>query len=456
MGTHIGDRAIVLGGGIAGLTAANVLAEAYTEVLVVDRDHLTGESAWRRGAPQGRHINGLLARGHQALEELFPGITDELVADGVPLSDLSGTVRWYFNGRQLRQKRAGLTSVAATRPVMEAHIYRRVAALPNVEFVGGCDITGLATTPDRKRVTGVRVHHKAIGRGDEVLNADLVVDACGRGSRTHLWLAEWGYPEVKEEGTKIGLGYGTRHYRLRNDPLGDDVSIVSVASPELPRGAICTKTDGGRIELTTYGILGDHPPTDPEGYTEFVRSLATQDIYELIRDAEPLDDPVQFRFPTTLRRRYEWLNRFPDRLLVLGDAVCSPNPVFAQGQTLAALEALALRKHLNRGSTPDPRAFARDVGRVIDPAWEMTTSMSLTFPDVPGRRSLKTKINHAYLARIQAAATRDSRITAAFLSTAGLVSPPQSILRPGFVWRVLRLSRRTGRSAVARPASVST
>jgi 2-polyprenyl-6-methoxyphenol hydroxylase-like FAD-dependent oxidoreductase len=442
MGTKVGDRVVVLGGSIAGLFAASALAEGYGEVVLVDRDDLIGVREARRGAPQGRHINGLLARGTRAMEELFPEITVEMVRAGCPLTDLAGTVRWYVGGVRLRQVRAGLTNVAATRPIMEAHVRERVQVLGNVTFMERYDITGLLTTPDKSRVTGARVARHEAGGDEQDLHADLVVDATGRGSRTPVWLEALGYGRVEEDGAKIGLGYASRHYRLRSDPFGTDHSIVVVASPDRPRGAIFTKTDGGAVELTTYGILGDHPPTDPEGFNAFVKTLAAPEVYEAIVDAEPIDDPVLYKFPTTLRRRYESMSRFPAGFIVVGDAVCTPNPVFAQAQTLAALEALALRDHMRRDQAPQPMEFMKEVGAIIDPAWDMTAGVDLSFPGVEGHRTLKLRLVQRYMRRVLMAATQDARITEAFMRAAGLVDMPEALMRPGLVWRVWRTSNR--------------
>ncbi|WP_212996013.1 NAD(P)/FAD-dependent oxidoreductase [Winogradskya consettensis] len=429
--------------------AVSPLAEAYDEVVIVDRDELIGVREARRGSPQARHINGLLAAGARAMEDLFPEITSEMVAAGCPLTDLAGTVRWYFNGVQLRQTRAGLTNVAARRPVMEVHLRERLQAMDNVRFMERYDITGLLTTPDNTQVVGVKVQAHEKGSAEEELEADLVVDASGRGSRTPLWLEAMGFTRVAEEGTKMGLGYASRHYRLRSDPFGKDHSIICVASPESPRGAIFTKTDSGTVELTTYGILGDHPPTDPEGFNSFVKSLAVPEIYEAIVDAEPLNDPVLFRFPTTMRRRFEQLPRFPEGLIVMGDAVCTPNPVFAQAQTLSALQALALRAQLRSGKAVDSTAFMATVGSIIDPAWDMTEGINLSYPGVEGHRTRKLLLMHAYMKALQTAASRDSSITEAFMRTAGLVDPPSALMRPGLLWKVLRDARRNRRPADA-------
>jgi 2-polyprenyl-6-methoxyphenol hydroxylase-like FAD-dependent oxidoreductase len=440
MSATVADRALVLGGSITALFAASSLAKYCNEVLLVDRDVLTGVREARRGAPQARHINGLLARGLLAMEELYPGITVELIRrEQAPLTDLAGTVRWYFNGLRLRQSRAGLACVGVRRPVMEALVRERAAALPNVKFVEETDIVGIVASPDRARIIGARVQPRVEGSTEEVIEADLVVDATGRGSRARVWLEQLGYPRVEEDETKINLGYASRHYRLRTDPFGSDHSINPVASPALPRGAIFTKTDNGLVELTTYGLLGDHPPTDPDGFNAFVKTLAAPEIYEAIIEAEPIDDPVLFRFPTTLWRRYDKLTSLPEGMVIIGDAVCTPNPVYAQAQTLSALEALALRQHLSQGAV-DPVAFQRSVGDIIRPAWEMTHTVDLSFPGVEGNRTPMVKLQHAYMRRLQIAATRDPHVTAAFMRSAGMMDPPEAMMRPELVLRVLRNS----------------
>lgn len=440
MGGHVGDRAVVLGGGMAGLLAARVLTEAYAEVTLVDRDELIGVRHARRGVPHGRHAHALLARGQQILAELFPGLQEELDKAGVPSGDIAGNLRWYFNGRRLEPACSGLLSVSATRPVLEAHVRARVAAIPQVSFLERHTIRGVRATADGRRITGVRVIGEDNG-GERTLDADLIVDTTGRGSRTPAWLEELGYPRPAEDRVRVDLAYTTRHYRLRSDPYGTDLSINPVASPANPRGAFFPKLDDGSSQLSLTGLLGDHPPTDPEGYLAFVKTLAAPEIYEAVRDAEPLDDPVTFRFPASVRRRYERLRRFPDGLLVMGDAVCSFNPVYGQGMTVAAVEAITLREHLRRGVTPQPGRFFRDISRAIDPPWDISAGGDLAFPDVDGARSLKTRLGNAYIARLHAAATRDAGVTEAFFRVAGLIDPPTALMRPRLVRRVLRGSR---------------
>ena len=267
-----------------------------------------------------------------------------------------------------------------------------------------------------------------------------MVDATGRGSRTPLWLEALGYVRPAKQQVRIGLGYATRTYRLPSDALGGELGLVEAPTPQHPRAGALLMQEGDRWIVTLAGMLGDYPPTDPDGFLDFARSLRFPDIHEAIWDAEPLDDPVAFRFPASVRHRYERLDRFPDGLLVMGDAVCSFNPIYGQGMSVAAVEALALRRHLERGIQPQPHRFFHDLARTVDVPWDIAVGGDLVFPGVQGRRTAKARLVNAYIARLHAAAAHDASLAGAFLRVTGLVAPPQSLLRPGIAVRVLRAS----------------
>lgn len=454
---HIGDRAVVLGASMAGLMAARVLADAYKQVTVVDRDTLTGARGPRRGAPQGAHAHGLLAGGHQTMEELFPGLTKELAEESaVPLGDLVGDIRWYFSGHRVASGHYGLACVSITRPVLEAHIRARVQAIPNITVIENCDILGIESSPDRSRITGARVQRRAEGSAEELLSADLVVDATGRGSRTPVWLEQLGYPRPVEEKVKVGIAYTTRYYHLKRDVFQGDLSINPVGTPDSPRGAIFSRineNDPLHAELSLTGMLGDHPPTDPEGFLEYAKSLPAPEIYEAIHDAEPLTDAVMFRFPASVRRRYEHLRSFPERLIVLGDAVCSFNPVYGQGMTVAALEALNLREHLKRGF-PQPRKYFKAIAKVINVAWDIAAGGDLAHPDVEGKRTLKIKFGNWYNEKVIGAAMVDATITDLFFRVACFVEPPTAMFRPSTLRKVFFPQPTPVPTALPAPAAV--
>lgn len=447
------NHAVVLGGSIAGSLAARVLAETYDQVTVIDRDVLSGQAGPRRAIPQGHHIHALLARGQQIFDDLFPGFTAELVSCGVPTGDFGTSLSWYFNGQMMQKAQTGLICVAAGRPLLEHHLRRRVLALPNVTFRERTDIRGLVASADRRWITGVRVQGPGAGGPEEVLEADLVIDTAGRGSRTPRWLEELDYQRVEEERVIMDLTYTTCDYSapLPFDPIGEDIAIIPVATPAMRRGAIFARMPD-RYAISLTGILGDRPPVDHAGFLDYVRSLPVPEIYQAVRDAEPMGKPMSFHFPASVRRHYERLTRVPGGLLVMGDAACIFNPVYAQGMTVAAIKAGLLRQHLADGP-PRPARYFRDLARLIDVPWDMSAGADLGFSGVQGRRTLKTRMGNAYIPRLQAAAVTDGTLTGAFLRAAGLVDPPQALMRPGVISRVL-LSRRR-RLIVGAAASAS-
>jgi hypothetical protein len=286
-------------------------------------------------------------------------------------------------------------------------------------------------------VTGAQIHRHG-AESPETLAADLVIDATGRGSRTPVWLEELGYGRPAEERVKINISYTTRVYRLPDESiLNGDLSINPVATPAARRGAFFSRIEDGKCALSLTGVLGDSAPTDPAGFLEYTKSLPVPDIYDVLQDAEPLSDAVVFRYPASVRRRYERLARFPKGFLVLGDAACSFNPAYGQGMTVAAIEAITLREHLTRG-VPEAAAFHRDIAKVINGPWDMSVGGDLGYPEVEGPRPLMVRIVNSYLAKLQAAATRDPEVTRKFMRVAGMVDPPTAILRPGMMLRVFR------------------
>ncbi|GAA4705992.1 FAD-dependent oxidoreductase [Phytohabitans rumicis] len=445
-------RAVVVGGSIAGTLAARVLSDVYDHVVVVDRDEVLGVNGPRRGVPHAVHAHGLHARGYHILAGLFPHLLEEagkLV--GLTVRDFGG-MRWYFDGRPIATADTGLRSIAGSRPVLENYLRSRVAALPNVEYRQCTELVRLVTTADRTRVTGVRLRASdATGEGEE-LAADLVVDATGRGSRTPAWLAEWGYDRPHVERLKIGMAYTTQTFRRRPGTFGPPQAINPVASPNHPRGAFYGQAVTGDCRVSLTGILGDHPPADPEGFLAYARSLPVPDIYEAIQDAEPTSAAVSFGFPASVWVHYERLTRFPQRLVVIGDAMCAFNPVYGQGMTVAAMEAMVLRDHLRRYGVLDPVAVHRGFARAIRDPWLLSTWGDLDFPGVAGPRPWRVRLFNAYLTRVQYAATKDAVVTTAFMRVAGLVDRPSALLRPSLVARVLRLARGRRESATVHAA----
>ena len=195
---------------------------------------------------------------------------------------------------------------------------------------------------------------------------------------------------------------------------------------------------------------GDYPPTDPDGFLAFARSLRFPDIHQVIRDGEPLDDPVGFRFPASVRHRYERLPRFPDGLLVVGDAVCSFNPIYGQGMSVAALEALALRRiRARRGPAADD--WFRELARVVDAVGDRGRRR-LRLPRRPRPPYHQAATGQRLPGPVPRRRHPDADLAGVFMRVAGLVAPPRSLLRPGVAARVLRATQLRRRAPRIPPA----
>jgi 2-polyprenyl-6-methoxyphenol hydroxylase-like FAD-dependent oxidoreductase len=439
--------AVVIGASMGGLLMARVLTDAYHEVYLVDRDPLPSEPTNRRGVPQDRQLHVLLARGREALDELFPGLSSELSSLGAPLVDLQGEVHWYNDGYRMRRASSTMIAVGTSRPLLEHTVRARVAALPGVRFLPAAQVVGLEATADGRRITGVRLRsgegdHDSDGGGRDgeprILAADLVVDAGGRGSRTPAWLVPHGYRPPVEEQVQVDITYVTRQYQREPHHLEGLLGALTNAVPGSPRVGIVAAQEGGRFAVAFSGLLGERPPTDDEGLAAFAGSLPAPHFAEVVRSAVPLGEPAVVHFPASRRRRYERLRRFPDGLLVVADALCVFNPIYGQGMTVAALEALLLRRLLTEGTGDLAPRFFRAAARLIDAPWSIAVGTDLRFPQVRGRRSAKVRFVNAYVHQLHAAAASDPELGAAFLRVINLIDPPTRLLRPAVVLRVMR------------------
>jgi 2-polyprenyl-6-methoxyphenol hydroxylase-like FAD-dependent oxidoreductase len=432
------DHAVVLGASIAGLLAARVLSDAYAQVTILERDALPSSRSARRGVPQAQHLHGLQPRGMRILDEFFPGLTSNLVSHGAVSGDALGTSRFHLSGHRIGQTHLGLPVVMASRPFLEGHLRDRVGDLPAVTLHPRTAAGGFTTDPDHRRVTGVRTHDLESG-AERDLPADLVVDATGRGSRTPAWLAGLGYRPPAADRVEVGLTYTSRLYRLRPGALGGDIGVLTGGTPEHPRGGALAAVENDRHLLTLYGILGDSPPTDPEGFVAYAGSLSFPDIAEALRGAEPLTAPTRFRFPGSVRYRYERLRDFPAGLLVLGDAACSFNPIYAQGMTVAAMQAAALRDLLAARGPLGHRRYFRALARTVDTPWTMGVGADLAHRGVRGTRTPAIRLGHHYLPRLHAAAAHDPVVARAFVRVMGMLDPPSALFHPALLLRVLRV-----------------
>jgi 2-polyprenyl-6-methoxyphenol hydroxylase-like FAD-dependent oxidoreductase len=433
---NLGKHAIVIGASMGGLLAARTLSDFYTTVTVLERDVFPAADTPRKGVPQGRHTHGLLARGSQVLEELFPGYNNEVVEQsGGLLGDVANDVIWIGHNVTLANGKSDLIGLLASRPVLEGHLRRRLLKLPNVRAIENCTVHGLASDLARQRVTGVRMRVEA--RPEEFVSADVVVDATGRGSSSATWLEELGYEAPASEQVEIGFGYMSRTYRRRPTDLGGKLGIVVAGSAPNWRNAALLAQENDSWIVSTGGFLGDEAPDNDQGFLAHLATLPTSEIHDVVARAEPLGDYRRYRYARSLRRRYEKLARFPGNYLVFGDAICSFNPVYGQGMTVAAQEALMLQQCLlHAGSNDLAQRFFKGAARIVDIPWDIAVGNDLRNPRVEGARPPKLRFINWYIGKLHLAAMHDSTLATAFLKVVNLMVPPRSLLSPAIAWRV--------------------
>jgi 2-polyprenyl-6-methoxyphenol hydroxylase-like FAD-dependent oxidoreductase len=453
-----GQHALVIGAGIAGLLAARILSDYFELVTVVERDQLPPHAQARKGVPQANHIHLLMCGGAGVIAELFPALFSALEEDGAPLVSPTDDFRWFHFGNWKLQFPGPLRVHSQSRSLLEYHIRRRVAAMPNVRMLDNCQVLGLIGGSDQSSsVAGVWVRRRDDHAQSEVgLASNLVVDASGRGSQTPAWLAALGYPAVEETLVKIDVGYATRIYR-RPDTVPGDWKVMGIYPwpLEMKRMGYIFPIEGNAWMVTLSGCLRDHPPADEAGFLAFARSLARPDIYEAIKDAEPLSAIALHRFPASRRRHYEHLSRLPDGLVVLGDAACSFNPVYGQGMTVAALEASTLRacleQYLNApvgNMAGFPHSFQKALASVVETPWLFATSEDLRYPAAEGKRPFSMRLLQGYTQRVCRLTATDPFVTQSFYEVLNMLKPPTALFHPHILLSALFV-RQTDADAMA-------
>ena len=446
----LGQRAVVLGASMGGMLAARVLADFYQTVTVVERDVLPDDPTNRRGVPQGRHAHALLRRGGQIIDELFPGILNELVAAGAPVLDDGDLSKIWMSvgGHQLirvgtARDQQAMTMYAPSRPFLECHVRRRLRAVPNVTILSGLDAAAMTSSADRNRVTGVRVVNRDSGAEQE-LTADLVIDAMGRGAHTPNLLESLGYGRPVEDKIVMRTCYVSQPLRI---PPGTVEQLVAVgAAPGRPTGMFLLGYENDTWIFTVFGMVGHEPPGDLAGMVSFAQEYTPAHVLAAVRAAEPLGEVIRHRMPSSQWRRYDKMRRFPEGLLVCGDAICSFDPIYGQGMTVSALDAVALRDCLVRGRHDLARRYFRAAAKSIGVAWRMGAGSDLAFPEVQGRRSLSMRVTNRLADWVLTACESDAVVVEKFFRVNNFIDPPVRLMHPSFISRVaaVNLRRRQG------------
>ena len=391
MSNFIGGQAVVIGAGVAGLTAARAVADYFERVVVLERDALPSEAAHRKGTPQSRHVHGLLASGLGALNELFPQFTEDLDRSGAVPLRAGLDVRIERPGYDpFPQRDLGWDSRAMSRPLVEWTLRQRISQRANIELRQRCRVENFVAAPDSAMVTGVRFEN--VGGSEEIIPADLIIDASGRGALTLQLLQSAGLAAPEETSIGTDMTYASAAFAIPDDAPTEWKGVMTFgAAPQDARGAILLPLEGNRWMVSVGEGHSQGMPGDAVGFLDYVRTLRTATIYDAVKNLEPLSEVVRFGSPESVRRHYEKLTSFPRGLLPVGDALCRFNPIYGQGMTVAAQEACLLGNVLSTlAAEPEPLArlastFFQETQALIETPWAVA-NMDFIFPKTRGQR----------------------------------------------------------------------
>jgi 2-polyprenyl-6-methoxyphenol hydroxylase-like FAD-dependent oxidoreductase len=437
-------KAIVMGASIAGLWTARALSDHFEEVIVFERDQLPEGPEFRSGAPQIRQFHTLLLSGLGLMRAWFPGLDEELIAAGAVPYDVIDDVHLRVAHFWYPRFPSGQILLSCSRPLLEFGLRRRLRQNPGIRLVEGVQVVGLLSDEGKRRVTGVRIRARRGGsdqpEADTVYQADLVVDALGRRSRTPEWLGEMGYPAPKESEVDSFLGYVTRKYKRKpNTPM----ILIIATPPHDPYGGLIFLEENDSMVALLIGYNKHYPPTDPDDFEAFAGHLGPE-FQEAIKGAEPISKPHGYRGTSSRWRHYEQMDRWPERFVVLGDAFCGFNPVYGQGMSVAAMSAAALVDHISRSNgnlDGVARSTLREIGRITDGAWLLATSVDLSWPGTEGgtvANGPADRFGRWYVDQLLYATAFDKTVRLEFLAVNQLLKPAAALFSPGIFLRVMK------------------
>jgi 2-polyprenyl-6-methoxyphenol hydroxylase-like FAD-dependent oxidoreductase len=367
------EHAVVIGASIAGF----------------ERDDLPNTPANRATVPQDRHLHLLMARGANEFESLFPGLLKDMVVAGVPMLEnrpdciyLGAAGHVLGTGHTLRDE---FTAYVPSRPHLEWQARQRVRDIDNVEILRR-SVAEPRFESALERVTGVLLDPAAPGEDPDLVTADLVVDAAGRGTRLPVWLRQWGYEPPAEDTVDIGVRYASHQFRIPDGLIQEKV-VVNGASHDQSLGLGMLCYEDGTWVLTTFGVANVKPPQTFPEMLALADKLLPEHFTSALAQAEPIGSTAFHAFPVSKWRRYHKLNRFPGGIVPFGDAVASFNPTFGQGMTMTSLQAGHLRRALASPNGELARELNRATAKTTYPVWMMNAIGDITFHHAAASRT---------------------------------------------------------------------
>ncbi|GKU78302.1 NAD(P)/FAD-dependent oxidoreductase [Paenibacillus sp. L3-i20] len=440
-------KAVIIGGSMAGLLTARVISDYFEEVLIIEKDKLPSGPNYRSGVPQAFHPHRVLPRGKIIFEQLFPGYTDDLLAQGAFLRENKGIkLHFPYGSLEVPDER----DAGCSRALLEWVIRSRVEQIPNVRFITNHEVIGLAAAADERIITGIHIRDRGdLGSEQQTtLIADMVIDTSGRSSKLGQWLQNIGYELPEQERLKVSLGYSTRHYKIPENIESKWSTILIEGEQNKGKGSgVFAPIENNVAEVALLRIGGDsYPTTNSSEYEQEVDNLWDSSIAEVLRDLEPSGAPRGFRVSECIRNHFEQMTNWPSGLLVLGDALCNFDPVYGQGMTVAAMEAeqlaVCLQEQRNHPQDNFERQVLVELQRVVEPAWWLITVSDLRFSGVEYTGPFSTKgiafaQQYFDLYLKQTIGQSNMELFEKYMMMTGLLTSPREIINPEMIAAII-------------------
>lgn len=334
-------KAIVIGGGFAGLIAARVLSDRFEEVAVIERDSdsLVGVFKPRSGVPQSTQFHILNGKGSHLLKQWFPALEQALLEQGAYRIDPTLDILHYQYGYKPLVA-SGSQVYLHTRPLLEECIRAQIKSIPNVKFLYDREAMGLLTHFKEKKITGVRLFNKGTQK-EENLYADLIIDASGRSTHSPEWLDALGYGKIPTSEARIDRRYACRLYRWP-DTFNPAWKALLIKGADKKSGFLMRIEEDSKGKRGLVTLCSQHEmfPTTPEGFLSFAKQLEEPTIYDLIKEWEPLGPPLPVDVSTVKRYHYERHSKLPNRFIAMGDAISTLNHNVGMASSILAGKAL--------------------------------------------------------------------------------------------------------------------
>ena len=428
------NKAIVIGGSMAGKFAAKALSTSFKEVIIIEAGERWDGKSSRKRVPQSNHPHVLLKGGENAIEELFPNITNELIEAGSIVNNFTRDLKWHQFGLWKQPFIGEVHMIQQSRPLLEWHIQKRIHQISNITIKYETLVKGLLVDEKLNKVCGVKVKYLETDIQEEV-HADLVVDASGFGSKSIEWLREYEI-EVQEEKVRIDLFYATKMFKLKeNEKLDCCNMLMSPSFPDNPYGVLIQTIEDNRYFVTFSGYANEKAPQTDDEFYDFAENLSISNVTDFLNKAEGITDIKTYKIPYQVRRRFDLVNNVPEGLLVVGDAQCRFDPVFVAAMEAHQLQLLLQgRKQLDKTFT---QQFYKKAANIIETPWDMTTTEISRHPQLKRELTTKQKFQLWYTKQIYRLSASNSDVYIRLVRVMNLIRSPFHLFHPKVLLSVL-------------------